>query len=121
MREKQGRERCKEGVRRQSWPVVHTIKIWTVAKAQDERSNEVWTQSCDLPFIPPSLTPHTHTTHTPHTHTTHHTPHTSLTKDVEKRPHYSELLAHPLILEYETKPVDIGLWYQEVCKTHGHP
>lgn len=60
-----------------------------------------------------------HLTPLPPPHTSHLlTPHTSLTKDVEKRPHYSELLTHPLILEYETKPVDIGLWYQEVCKTH---
>ena len=50
-----------------------------------------------------------------------HIHYTSLTKDVEKRPHYSELLTHPLILEYETKSVDIGRWYQEVCKIHGPP
>lgn len=42
-----------------------------------------------------------------------------LTKDVEVRPHYAELLKHPLIKEYETKPVDVGAWLRDVEKTVG--
>lgn len=37
-----------------------------------------------------------------------------LTKDVEKRPHYAELLDHPLIAIYEQKEVDIARWFAEV-------
>ena len=95
-REGEVRGGCKQGVRRQGIP--------------HERSNEVNSHVLQPPhLLTLPLPPHT-------SHLL--TPHTSLTKDVEKRPHYSELLTHPLILEYETKPVDIGLWYQEVCKTH---
>ena len=43
----------------------------------------------------------------------------SLRKEVEKRPHYPELLQHPLIKEYESKPVDVGVWFQDICKTIG--
>lgn len=43
----------------------------------------------------------------------------SLTKDVDVRPHYAELLEHPLIKEYETKPVNVGEWLRDVEKTIG--
>lgn len=43
----------------------------------------------------------------------------SLTKDVLVRPHYDELLEHPLIKEYETKPVDVGAWLRDVEATVG--
>jgi len=43
----------------------------------------------------------------------------SLTKDVEHRPHYTELLQHPLIKKYERESVDIALWFSGVCKKHG--
>ena len=45
----------------------------------------------------------------------------SLTKDVEKRPHYAELLEHPLIKKYEAESVDLGAWFQEQCRVHGNP
>ena len=45
----------------------------------------------------------------------------SLTKNVEKRPHYSELLEHPLIKKYETETVDLGEWFKDMCRTHGNP
>ena len=38
----------------------------------------------------------------------------SLTKDVLIRPHYEELLGHPLIKEYEIKPVDVGAWVRGI-------
>ena len=47
--------------------------------------------------------------------------HRSLTKDVEKRPYYAELLGHPLIKNYETLSVDLGDWFQEQCRLHGNP
>lgn len=43
----------------------------------------------------------------------------SLTKDFTVRPHYSELLEHPLIKEFEVKPVDVGAWLRDVEKTVG--
>lgn len=42
-----------------------------------------------------------------------------LSKDVTARPHYAKLLEHPLILEYEIKPVDVGAWLRDVEKTVG--
>ena len=48
-------------------------------------------------------------------------PSPSLTKDVEKRPHYAELLEHALIKKYETEAVDLGVWFQEQCRIHGNP
>jgi mitogen-activated protein kinase kinase 7 len=44
-----------------------------------------------------------------------------LTKEVGRRPHYAELLQHPLIKKYEVEPVDIGVWLQEQCHIHGNP
>ena len=43
----------------------------------------------------------------------------SLTKDVLARPHYDELLKHPMIQEYEVKPVDVGAWLTDIEKTVG--
>ena len=45
----------------------------------------------------------------------------SLCKDVDERPQYDKLLLHPLIKEYEEKPVDVGEWFSEMCSTHGIP
>ena len=45
----------------------------------------------------------------------------SLCKDVNSRPHYSQLLQHPLIIQYDQRPVDIAAWYTEVCSKHGTP
>lgn len=44
-----------------------------------------------------------------------------LTKDVEKRPYYADLLEHPLIKKYEVESVDLGAWFQEQCRVHGNP
>ncbi|XP_019851593.1 PREDICTED: dual specificity mitogen-activated protein kinase kinase 7-like isoform X2 [Amphimedon queenslandica] len=44
-----------------------------------------------------------------------------LCKDVDERPQYDKLLLHPLIKEYEEKPVDVGEWFSEMCSTHGIP
>ena len=43
----------------------------------------------------------------------------SLAKEVLTRPHYDDLLGHPLIVEYEEKPVDIGEWLQGIERTVG--
>lgn len=43
----------------------------------------------------------------------------SLTKDVDTRPRYAELVEHPLIKEYETKAVNVGEWLRDVEKTVG--
>lgn len=43
----------------------------------------------------------------------------SLAKEVSDRPYYPDLLQHPLIKEYESKDVDIGLWFRDVCTTIG--
>ena len=38
----------------------------------------------------------------------------SLTKDVAMRPHYGNLLEHPLIKEYENRDIDVGAWLRKV-------
>jgi mitogen-activated protein kinase kinase 7 len=37
-----------------------------------------------------------------------------LSKDVQSRPQYSQLLLHPLIKEYESKEVDVGAWFRSI-------
>ena len=43
----------------------------------------------------------------------------SLSKDVNERPQYSQLLGHPLIHEFEARSVDIGKWMEQVMTEHG--
>ena len=38
----------------------------------------------------------------------------SLKKEVKDRPYYSELLGHPLVKEYEMKPVDVVVWLKDI-------
>lgn len=40
----------------------------------------------------------------------------SLTKDVDKRPRFYELIEHPYIKEVELSSVDVASWYADIVK-----
>ena len=39
-----------------------------------------------------------------------------MTKDVEKRPRFYELIEHPYIKEVEQSSVDVAAWYGDIVK-----
>lgn len=40
----------------------------------------------------------------------------SLTKDVEQRPRFYQLIAHPYIKEVELSTVDVAAWYGDIVR-----
>ena len=55
---------------------------------------------------------HIHSHTLTHTHTRAH----SLTKDVDSRPKYDELLKDKFVVHWEKTPVDVSAWYRSISE-----